>query len=141
MNWCALIAGALAVLYGVIGGVFVVVGGAELAGADTLDPVGAVVFLALVVISGLLLTGGVLLLARRASGQWTVVAGAVLSIGGISYVLLRTSTAPMGVTPELAASANTELRQIAVVALVLAIVMLALALVPRREQGSRPPTW
>lgn len=142
MSWCGLIAGALAVLYGVMGGLFAVAGGVELAGADSLDPVGTVVFLALVVVSAVLLAGGVLLLARRASGRWTVAGGAVLSIGGIAYVLSRTSTAPMGVTPELAASGNTEVRHIAVIALVLAVVMLALALVPQRQatyQGPQPP--
>lgn len=138
MNWCGLIAGVLAVLYGVIGGLFAVVGGVELAGADALDPVGAVVFVALVVISVLLLGGGILLLARRAAGRWTVATGAVLSIGGIAYVLSRTSTAPMGVTSELAASASTEVRHIAVVALVLAVVMLVLALVPMRKAPTGP---
>ncbi|MPY99515.1 MAG: hypothetical protein GEU97_16230 [Actinophytocola sp.] len=145
MSWCGLIAGALAVLYGVIGVLFAVAGGielaGELAGADSLDPVGAVVFLALVVVAAVLLAGGALLLARRASGRWTVAGGAVLSIGGIAYVLLRTSSAPMGVTPELAATGNTEVRHIAVIALVLAVVMLALALVPQRQgmyQGSQP---
>ncbi|MPY80249.1 MAG: hypothetical protein GEV04_17675 [Actinophytocola sp.] len=138
MNWCALIAGVLAVLYGVIGGLFALVGGAKLAGADTLDPVGAVVFLVLVVISALLLCGGVLLLARRESGRWTVAAGAVLSIGGLGYVLLRTSTAPLGVTPDLTESGNTEVRYIAVSALVLAVVMLVLALVPRRGVTEYP---
>lgn len=136
MNWCGLIAGVLAVLYGVIGGLFAVVGGVELAGANTLDPVGAVVFVALVVISVLLLGGGILLLARRASGRWTVAAGAVLSIGGIGYVVSRTSTAPRGVTPELATSGLTEVRHIAVIALVLAVVMLVLALVPQRGQST-----
>ncbi len=139
MSWCGLIAGALAVLFGVIGALFAVVGGVGLAGAATLDPVGAVVFLALVVVSAVLLAGGVLLLVRRASGRWTVAGGAVLSIGGISYVFLRTSSAPMGVTPELASSGNTEVRHIAMIALALAVVMLVLALVPQREQGSQPP--
>lgn len=136
MNWCGLIAGVLAVLYGVIGGLFVVGGGVELAGANTLDPVGAVVFVAVVVISVLLFGGGILLLARRASGRWTVAAGAVSSIGGIGYVLSRTSTAPRGVTPELATSGLTEVRHIAVIALVLAVVMLVLALVPQRGQST-----
>lgn len=132
MNWCGLTAGILAVLYGAIGGLFAVVGGIELAGTNTLDPVGALVFAALVAISALLLGGGILLLERRTSGRWTVAAGAVLTICGIGYVLLRTSTAPRGVTPELAASGITELRHITVSALVLAVVMLVLALVPLR---------
>jgi len=140
MNWCGLMAGVLAVLYGMIGGLFAAVGGMELARDQTPDPIGAVVFAALVGISLLLLVGGVLLLLRRASGRWTVASGAVLTVGGIGYVLLRTSTAPDGVTPELAVSATTELRTIAVSALVLAVAMFALALAPTRE-GARPSRW
>lgn len=129
-GWSAVTAGILAVGYGAVGGLLVIAGGLQLLAADRIDPVGVVALAVLAVMTLLLLIGAVLLLAGRAAGRWSIAAGTVLTIGVLGYVLLRSSLAVDGITRELAAAGVDQVRRISIAALVLAVVMLVLTLLP-----------
>jgi hypothetical protein len=131
-GWSAIPAGVLAGALGCCGLVLTVLGALALWDDAQLQPTGVVVYLVLVADTAALLTGAVLLLRRRPSGQLTVAAAAAVAMCGLGYVLIagaEKATDPR-LTWERASEAAQQLQVLVVAGLAVVVVTLVLALLP-----------
>lgn len=131
-GWSAIPAAVLAGLLGVGGAVLAVLGGMALADDKRYEPTGVVVYVVLAGVTVALLSGSVLLLRRRPSGQLTVAGAAAVAMCGLGYVLITgvdQATDPQR-TWERESAAAGQLEALTGAALVLVGITLVLTLLP-----------
>lgn len=146
-GWSAIPAAVIAGLLGLAGAVLAVLGGLALADEKRYEPTGVVVYVVLAGVTVALLSGSVLLLRRRSSGQLTVAGAAAVAMCGLGYVLITgvdRATDP-GLTWERESAAAGQLEALTVAALVLVGITLLLALLPATGRwcirDDRPEHW
>ncbi|MFO7191907.1 MULTISPECIES: hypothetical protein [Thermocrispum] len=146
-GWSGITAGVLAAVLGCGGLVLSVLGLLAVWDDAQLHPAGVVVYLILVGITVALLSGSVLLLRRRQSGQITVAAATAAALSGLGYVLIagtdraRDSAWSWQDDPAVV----TQLQWLVGVWLVVVVVTLVLTLLPATgrwcSRGASQDEW